>query len=205
MKLTTEGFFERLEDSDATFEDVAKELGISNPRTISNWRSIGIPERKKPFVDKFVESWEERKVLALNHKGIIPLEVDRITFNSWNKAALRDGKIMEDWIRDTLENAAQEEFEPRNVTPMPTTKKSAHIMAAAGQPLEAEVLDWGEEGDDGRVRVKISGLSMDPKFADGDTVEMLPKRFSRSPFMKKGLIYLVEYDGGYTVKRYNTR
>jgi hypothetical protein len=23
--------------------------------------------------------------------------------------------------------------------------------------------------------------------------------------MKKGLIYLVEYDGGYTVKRYNTR
>ncbi len=34
---------------------------------------------------------------------------------------------------------------------------------------------------------------------------MKHKRASRNPFMKKGLIYLVEYDGGYTVKRYNTR
>ena len=53
--------------------------------------------------------------------------------------------------------------------------------------------------------VKFSGLSMSPLLNDGDVIPMKHKRASRNPFMKKGLIYLVKYYGGYTVKRYNTR
>ena len=64
-------------------------------------------------------------------------------------------------------------------------------------------MDW--DGADDTVLVKINGLSMEPDLHDGDVIPMRHKRASRNPFMKKGLIYLIEYDGGYTVKRYNTR
>lgn len=78
-----------------------------------------------------------------------------------------------------------------------------HLLAAAGSPIGAEVLDWDEES--GVVRVQVAGLSMLPLINDGEVIEMWHKSTSRNPYMKKGLIYLVEYDGGYTVKRYNTR
>lgn len=84
-----------------------------------------------------------------------------------------------------------------------TPLRRAHIMAAAGSPITAEVMEW--ENEDGKVLVRISGLSMAPKLNDGDVIEMRHKSTARSPFMKKGLVYLLEYDGGYTVKRYNTR
>lgn len=86
------------------------------------------------------------------------------------------------------------------VVPMP---QRSHITAAAGSPLGAEVEEWDDAND--IVRVRISGLSMVPLFNDGDVIAMNHKRGARSQFMKKGLIYLVEYKGGYTVKRYNTR
>lgn len=90
--------------------------------------------------------------------------------------------------------------EAPEITSFPT---KAHILAAAGSPISAEVTDWDGAGD--TVMVKISGLSMAPLINDGDVIAMKHKKASRNPFMKKGLIYLVSYDGGYTVKRYNTR
>ena len=78
-----------------------------------------------------------------------------------------------------------------------------HIQAAAGSPTGAEVIDW--DGSNDTVLVKINGLSMIPRLNDGDVVPMRHKQTSRNPYMKKGLIYLVEYDGGFAVKRYNTR
>jgi hypothetical protein len=97
--------------------------------------------------------------------------------------------------------AASAVAEEPAIIPLPATR--SHIMAAAGPPITAEVTDW--DGADDTVLVRISGLSMSPRLNDGDVVAMRHKKISRSPHMKKGLIYLVEYDGGYTVKRYNTR
>ena len=88
-----------------------------------------------------------------------------------------------------------------NITPIP--KKKATLMAAAGSPIMADVIDW--EGDDDIVCVKIVGNSMFPKFSDGEVIDFKHKRASRSPFMKKGLIYLISYNGGHMVKKYNTR
>ncbi|MES2995888.1 MAG: S24 family peptidase [Verrucomicrobiota bacterium] len=85
----------------------------------------------------------------------------------------------------------------------PYLDQKPHLLAAAGSPLAAEVLNW--EGSDNTVHVKICGLSMVPLMHDGEVIAMRHKRAARNPYMKKGLIYLVEYDGGYTVKRYNTR
>lgn len=84
-----------------------------------------------------------------------------------------------------------------------TSAKKAHLMAAAGPGIMAEVIDWEGEGD--TVSVKICGNSMFPLLNDGDVIDMTHKKSSRSPFMKKGLIYLVQLDGEWMVKRYDTR
>lgn len=89
------------------------------------------------------------------------------------------------------------------ITPISPATAKPHLQAAAGSPILSEVTDW--DGADNTVRVRINGLSMEPRLHDGEVITMRHKRASRSPWMKKGLIYLVEYDGGYTVKRYNTR
>lgn len=94
-------------------------------------------------------------------------------------------------------SSVAEDSTPYRFTPRP------NILAAAGSPIAAEIMDL--EGVDDTIQVRIHGLSMEPVFHDGDVISMKHKRVSRSPYMKKGLIYLVQYDGGYTVKRYNSR
>jgi hypothetical protein len=101
---------------------------------------------------------------------------------------------------DVIEALEASHLPQANITALP---KRPHLHAAAGPPLLSEVMDW--DGDNDTVHVKINGLSMSPKLNDGDVIAMRHKKASRNPFMKKGLIYLVEYDGGFTVKRYNTR
>ncbi|WP_267907076.1 S24 family peptidase [Roseibacillus ishigakijimensis] len=106
-------------------------------------------------------------------------------------------------LRAAIARARQEmSVQEANITPL-RPRQSAHLMAAAGSPISAEVLE--EMDDSGIIRVQISGLSMEPKLHDGDIIEMRHKSKARSHFMKKGLIYLVEVEGGYAVKRYNTR
>ena len=118
-------------------------------------------------------------------------------------------KSREDYLTASLKHllvhggfmSIQGKTPPSNITPLP--KKKANLMAAAGSSIDAEVLDWGMGSD--TVSVQIVGDSMSPKFSDGDVIDMRHRDGARSPFMKKGLIYLVHYDGGYMVKRYNTR
>lgn len=77
------------------------------------------------------------------------------------------------------------------------------MVAAAGPGIKAEVQDWN--GADDTVAVKICGDSMSPTFEDGQVITMRHKRVSRSPYMRKGLIYLVQLDGEWMVKEYGTR
>lgn len=122
--------------------------------------------------------------------------------------ATRNGLTCGEWIagqiRDYLAfRTAQQAAEPKpaNITRIP--QKRAHIMAAAGPGIDAEVIDW--DGVDDTVAVKICGESMMPLFEDGQIIEMKHKRASRTPYMKKGVIYLVELEGEWMVKRYDTR
>jgi SOS-response transcriptional repressor LexA len=121
-------------------------------------------------------------------------------FNAWCRAyKASEAETLKDWAIDELNKAAAA-WKASKVSQFPV---KAHILAAAGPPILSEVMDW--DGDDDTVMVRITGLSMAPVLNDGDVIPMRHKKISRNPFMKKGLIYLVEYDGGYTVKRYNTR
>ncbi|MGE9268023.1 MAG: S24 family peptidase [Verrucomicrobiales bacterium] len=101
-------------------------------------------------------------------------------------------------IDDILTPSTTNEAEESNITPL-----KPHLDAAAGASIASEVIDW--EGDNDTINVRANGLSMTPLINDGDVITMRLKKASRSPYMKKGLIYLVDYAGGYTIKRFNTR
>lgn len=142
------------------------------------------------------------------------LEFDDAQYGPIEQAALASNETVREWAKRTLNDAANidvrefaadlipldrvaEDPTPYRFTPRP------NILAAAGSPIAAEIMDM--DGVDDTIQVRIHGLSMEPKLHDGEVITMRHKRVSRNPWMKKGLIYLVQYDGGYTVKRYNTR
>lgn len=161
------------------------------------------------------------KLLRLYFFGEIPFDdirptqdlsnVLKFTEKEWeimNIIATRNGMTVGEWIasqiRDYLAFRATQqaaEAQPANITKLQS--KKPHLMAAAGPGIMAEVVDW--EGDGDTVSVKICGNSMFPLLNDGDVIDMTHKKSSRSPFMKKGLIYLVQLDGEWMVKRYDTR
>jgi phage repressor protein C with HTH and peptisase S24 domain len=124
-------------------------------------------------------------------------------FLRWNKIALSEGKLIEDWAFDELEEAAAEYFAEQqiNITTMPQAKPN--IWAAAGEPIHADCIEWNDK--EGIVTVGAVGNSMVPLVEDGETLIMKHRSKSRSPFMKKGLIYLVCIEGKYTIKKYGTR
>jgi hypothetical protein len=147
-----------------------------------------------------------------------PLELHQIVLRptdeeltNWNRAANKENLVIVDWCIQSLNEAAAKIIagkldnilRPVEIPYRASSRGSAHLQAAAGSPILADVQDW--DGEDDIVRVKINGLSMSPLLNDGDIIEMKHKRASRSQHVAKGKIYLFAYDGGFTVKRYNTR
>jgi uncharacterized protein (DUF1778 family) len=124
-------------------------------------------------------------------------------FSSVEEASRIVSTPIKDFIMRAAVHAAKQEIERLKLAPVTFPQIKPHLQAAAGSPILSDVTDW--DGADNTVLVRINGLSMEPQLHDGEVITMRHKRASRSPWMKKGLIYLVEYDGGFTVKRYNTR
>ncbi len=203
-----------LDDSPHSREWLAEQTGTS-PGTVANWLAANKPRPIPPPTLKLIERLMCDDILGEPQYSYAEAKMIRNAMAQGSYVSLRE------FVRDAvISNAAKllAPNAPPKLIPLsfpemkvadddvqykaPIYAKS-DIQAAAGSPLAAEVVDWDGEGD--TVLVKIIGDSMSPKIKDGDVVPMKHKRASRNPFMKKGLIYLVEYDGGYTVKRYNTR
>lgn len=147
------------------------------------------------------------------------LEFDDRDYAEIEQAALHEGLTIREWAKRRLNELADLDVEPLAASLDPSIARfpapsqvgehparrasGAHLMAAAGSPINAEMIESHEGGD--TVKVRISGLSMDPLFSDGDIVTGLLKHACRSRAWKRGYVYLVSYEGGLTVKRYNTR
>ena len=150
-----------------------------------------------------------RKPVDPSRKAVKPnvsMRLDLI--KAAESAAEKRGIGLSEFIAISVKNQLDHDLEnpPINPAKFIVGPYQAHrpvLLAAAGSPIGAEVMDWDGDGD--TVVVKACGLSMSPLIEDGEIVTMKHKRQSRSPYLKKGLIYLVNYDGGYTIKRYNTR
>ncbi len=94
---------------DDVSEGLKKEAG-----TIKQWRSRGIPKREsvRSHVREFMTSYAAEQAEALRNSGALTLEVDMETFNSWNRAALDAGQIMEDWAIEGLDALARQTLPP---------------------------------------------------------------------------------------------
>jgi hypothetical protein len=104
-------------------EDVAGALQVSE-QTIHNWRSSGVPARRVPHVQAFMDAWvdpRERDRDAATGQIHTPTQVPaelrldafimrpaEDEFDDWNRAANASGLTVREWITDTLERAARE-------------------------------------------------------------------------------------------------
>ncbi|MCW1926533.1 S24 family peptidase [Luteolibacter arcticus] len=100
-------------------EDVTGPLQVSE-QTIHNWRSAGVPARRVPHVQAFMESWADpREAAAAPSAAPLPaLEDLRLEtfimrpseeeFDTWNRAANAAGLTIREWISETLERAAED-------------------------------------------------------------------------------------------------
>lgn len=209
MKVTQDSVKQWLKDHGRSRQWLADECE-SALQTINNWLGTdrGIPAKAVLIIERLMEADEAK---AADEAGIpqnLVLEFSKESFSQICDVALSEGKKPRDWAEEELLKLAGMDMEELakklhpNVTPM-VPRKKAHIMAAAGTSIGAEVLDWNGAHD--TVSVQIVGDSMNPLFEDGQIVDFRHKKTARSPYMKKGLIYLVHYNDGYMVKKYNTR
>lgn len=74
-------------------------------KTISGWRTKGIPKSMKPLCVEYRKNIEAKINEGSQLYGYkVTLEVDRVTFNDWNKKALAKGQLIEDWAIHKLNN-----------------------------------------------------------------------------------------------------
>ncbi len=84
---------------------VAQQLGISL-QTLHNWRSAGIPPRKRTQVARLMADWDKIES-SLN---TLQIRASAEQFTRWNWAALNQGKLIEEWAREGLDEFARECF-----------------------------------------------------------------------------------------------
>ena len=212
----------RFEDIDARLDGIGKNrewLVTASGRSAGSVRSALAPnasaQHRSSKLQKALSDAIEREEAAQRQASesaaieeikqhAITIYPTRDQFRLWTRAFKQSSaEDMEQWAESGLDRLADEwlkSLESPKIVPLPARP---HIVAAAGSPLGAEVEEW--DGADNTVRVRISGLSMVPLLNDHDVITMHHRRAARSQYMKKGLIYLVAYQDGYTVKRYNTR
>ena len=96
-------FKDWLDERNISPEDAAEMFGKS-VGTIRNWRSAGVPDLVRP--------WVEQRMAELNPTPAtldrLILEVTNEQFAAWNDAALDHGIRLKDWAVQTLDEAASD-------------------------------------------------------------------------------------------------
>jgi len=181
MKDDFTGNFFKWADKNSIHKDYIASFLDKGIQTISNWKSSGIPKSQQLACQALMDRHESEKMQE-EIKNVIVLKPSYEQFQAWNKASLEENKTIEQWAFDSLEKVAEEweKSQRSKITAHPssrkprTANKRPHIMAAAGSPIEAELLE--ELETDGIIRVKVNGLSMEPLFHDGDTIAFKHKK-----------------------------
>jgi hypothetical protein len=93
-------------------KDVCGPLKVGE-QTIYNWSNIGIPKRRWSDVEELMANWRDDASAApppgLDQPLIITPRRDQ--FRAWNRAALAEGMLVEDWAIEGLDRLAAEHFD----------------------------------------------------------------------------------------------
>lgn len=212
-------------------EDVAG-LFHASIQTIHNWRSSGVPDRRRPHVEQFMAEWVDPVSQRAGDPnadaqrlGQLLIRVTGEQFNRWNHAANNAPGgpfLMEDWAIRALEEAAYEyeaagkQPELESVLPFILPDRSAEEAAhwidlaggvAAGSPIASdaprEPIPVPREFPEGHYALRVFGQSMEPKIPDGSII--IVKRLAEGTFPKKTSIVVYSDAYGHSLKELGYR
>lgn len=109
----TSVFFLWSKENSISKEDIADALNKGS-QTISNWKSAGIPKGQKFACQAFMAQHERDKKME-EIQNCLVFNPSQAQFLRWNNAALKEGKTIEDWAFDGLEQIADELLAPNEL------------------------------------------------------------------------------------------
>lgn len=99
--------------------------------TIRNWRSSGVPDLLRGWVEQRMAELDMPTGKALDR---VSLEITREQFTAWNRAALLEGKIIYDWAADVLDEAAAEAANDSTGSSLPFNPLASLKVGEPGTP-----------------------------------------------------------------------
>lgn len=106
-------------------EEAGKALGVS-AQTVKNWRSVGVPERRQAHVKFFMSTWSTAPASGTQTQQPLVIHATREQFRRWNKAAVLQDKLIEDWATEGLDELARE-WEAGGLKALPSPEPSARV------------------------------------------------------------------------------
>ena len=99
-------------------------------QTVKNWRSIGVPDRRKAHVAYFMSTWKESATPAEEIRQNLVLRPTPEQFDHWNDAALAEGLRMSDWALRGLDQLAGEHDSGLTLHPGTARDREEHWQRA---------------------------------------------------------------------------
>lgn len=119
-------------DNNGISPEKAAEIFGKSVGTIRNWRSAGVPENQREWVEKRMVEWNGKPLPEVPDRVTLELTADQ--FDAWSEAALADGKILRKWVIDSIDEIAAKD--PHHVEETPPA--SNHTQCArAPYPVES--------------------------------------------------------------------
>lgn len=115
MDYTADQFRAWMDERGLSAADVA--VGMrSEEQTIRKWRSQGVPDRRKPHVERYMREWSsprreitDAEVQAFRAKDAIVITPEPEQYDRWDRASRVDGaETLKEWIFTGLDRLADE-------------------------------------------------------------------------------------------------
>lgn len=116
MNQTADDFRVWMDARGLSSADVARDLGTEE-QTIRKWRSQGVPDRRRPHVERYMENWssdinrpsvsdEAIKTMLASQQNLV-LRPEPEEFNAWCQAfKLSNARNLEEWAMEGLNRLA---------------------------------------------------------------------------------------------------
>lgn len=101
--------------------EAALGLGVSH-QTVAHWRSQGVPARRLAQVGYWMAQRDRGGEVGARRTLVI--DATREQFTTWNQAASAEGRLIEDWAREGLDDLAREALETGELKELPPVQNT---------------------------------------------------------------------------------